>query len=177
MADVTINNLPAITSVVGTNIVPITDGLATYRATITQLKSGLSLSWGDISGKPTIPTNTSQLTNDSGFLVPTSTPVVKAWVCFNGQGANGTNQPIKSSYNVTSVYKNGTGNYNVNFSPGVFTDGNIAVIGSWAHVNNVSWGSGVSPAANPTSSYATIFTADVGKGLINSYHVSVLFLR
>jgi len=40
----------------------------------------------------------------------------RAWVNFNGTGTTGTNQTIRASGNVTSVYKNGTGDYTVNFT-------------------------------------------------------------
>jgi hypothetical protein len=39
----------------------------------------------------------------------------RAWVNFNGTGAIGTNQTIRASGNVASVYKNGTGDYTITF--------------------------------------------------------------
>jgi hypothetical protein len=47
----------------------------------------------------------------------------KAWVNFNGTTSPGT---IRASYNVTSVTKNGTGDYTVNFT-NALTDANYAV--------------------------------------------------
>jgi len=37
----------------------------------------------------------------------------KAWVNFNGSGTVGTNQTIRASYNVASVFKNATGDYTI----------------------------------------------------------------
>ena len=39
----------------------------------------------------------------------------RAWVNFDGTGAIGTNQTIRASGNVASVYKNGTGDYTITF--------------------------------------------------------------
>jgi hypothetical protein len=48
--------------------------------------------------------------------------ICKAWVNFNGTTSPGT---IRSSYNVSSVTKNGTGNYTVNFT-NAMTDANYS---------------------------------------------------
>ena len=48
----------------------------------------------------------------------------KAWVNFNGTTSPGT---IRASYNVSSVTKNGTGDYTVNFT-NAFTDANYSVV-------------------------------------------------
>jgi hypothetical protein len=49
----------------------------------------------------------------------------KAWVNFNGTTSPGT---IRSSYNVSSVTKNGTGDYTVNFATAL-ADANYSVVG------------------------------------------------
>lgn len=41
---------------------------------------------------------------------------VRAWVVFNGSGTTGTSQFIDGSGNVTSVVKNGTGEYTITFT-------------------------------------------------------------
>ena len=51
------------------------------------------------------------------------TRIAKAWVNFNGTTSPGT---IRSSYNVTSVTKNGTGDYSVNFTTAM-ADANYSV--------------------------------------------------
>ena len=57
----------------------------------------------------------------------TNKTTAKAWVNFNGTGTIGTNQTIRSSYNVSSVTKNGTGDYTVNFATPM-ADANYSVI-------------------------------------------------
>jgi hypothetical protein len=51
----------------------------------------------------------------------------KAWVNFNGTGSISANQTIRSNYNVSSVFKNGTGDYTVNFT-NALADGNYASV-------------------------------------------------
>lgn len=53
---------------------------------------------------------------------------IRAWVNFDGTGTTGTNQTIRGSGNVASVYKNNTGNYTVNFSTAM-QDANYSVSG------------------------------------------------
>jgi hypothetical protein len=62
--------------------------------------------------------------------------VAKAWVNFNGTTSPGT---IRSSYNVSSVTKNGTGDYTVNFSTPM-TDVNYTAQGS---INSFDTGAGL----------------------------------
>lgn len=66
----------------------------------------------------------------SNGTVSTSTANVingaKVWVNFNGTTSPGT---IRASYNVSSVTKNGTGDYTVNFTT-AFTDANYSMIGA-----------------------------------------------
>jgi hypothetical protein len=52
--------------------------------------------------------------------------LAKAWVNFNGTGTTSTNQTIRASFNVSSVFKNGTGDYTVNFAT-AFADANYSV--------------------------------------------------
>jgi hypothetical protein len=53
----------------------------------------------------------------------------RAWVNFNGTGTVSTNQTIRASGNVTSVFKNGTGDYTVNFTTAM-ADANYSVTGT-----------------------------------------------
>ena len=159
MADVTISSLPLGTPL-GNLILPISDGNNTYGAPL----SDIQVNYNSIINKPTIPTiNSSQL--------------ARAWVCFDGTGSNGTNQTIRASYNVSSVFKNGGGNYSINFPVGVFPDGNITVVGTYMHVPNVSWGGAAVPSSLPQPTVVYLYTADHGKGLVNSSHVSVVCYR
>ena len=54
---------------------------------------------------------------------------MRAWVNFDGTGSNGTNQTIRDSGNVTSVYKNATGDYTVTFTTAM-PNANYSVSGS-----------------------------------------------
>jgi hypothetical protein len=83
----------------------------------------------------------------------------RAWARFNGTGTTGTNQSIYGSGNVSSVYKNGTGDYTVNFSTSL-PDSNFAVVihagdptyGPWSRtvLTSVSSSSVRFTVANPT---------------------------
>ena len=53
----------------------------------------------------------------------------KAWVNFNGTSVSGTNCAIRASGNVSSVVRNGTGDYTVNFTTAM-PDANYAIVGS-----------------------------------------------
>lgn len=65
----------------------------------------------------------------NGSVTTTTANVVngcaKAWVNFNGTTSPGT---IRASYNVSSVTKNGTGDYTLNFTTAL-TDANYSVAG------------------------------------------------
>ena len=50
----------------------------------------------------------------------------RAWVNFNGTGTVSANQTIRASFNVSSVFKNGTGDYTVNFTTAL-VDANYCV--------------------------------------------------
>lgn len=62
--------------------------------------------------------------------------IAKAWVNFNGTTSPGT---IRSSYNVSSVTKNGTGDYTVNFATPM-ADANYSVSGTSGNLNQVLFG-------------------------------------
>lgn len=65
--------------------------------------------------------------NLSTLLNQNSVQFCKAWVNFNGTGT----PAIRSSYNVSSITKNGTGDYTVNFATAM-TDANYSVSGAAA---------------------------------------------
>lgn len=67
----------------------------------------------------TSPTLTTPNINSAQFATVSGTAPIygaRAWVNFNGTGTIGANQTIRASGNVTSVLKNGTGDYTVNIS-------------------------------------------------------------
>ena len=76
----------------------------------------------------TLPATTGTVLNDA------TVGVCRAWVNFNGTGT----VAIRTSFNVTSITDNNTGDYTVNFTTAI-SDANYAVTGSAS--NNASSGS------------------------------------
>jgi hypothetical protein len=74
----------------------------------------------------------STLRNDTGVLATQNgmTGIAKAWVNFNGTGGT-----IRSSFNVSSITVNGTGDYTVNFTTAM-PDANYVVAGSARYDNS-----------------------------------------
>jgi len=93
-----------------------------------------------------------------------------AWVNFNGTGT----VAIRSSYNVSSITDNGTGNYTVNFATAL-SDANYAtsVSVTTPSVAQRETGSGASPAAMTTSSFRVWTLNNVGS-LVDCIGTSVL---
>lgn len=90
--------------------------------------------------------------------------IAKAWVNFNGTTSPGT---IRSSYNVSSITKNGTGDYTVNFATPM-VDANYSASGICASGAIFSYtGSTVpyvcGPQATPTTSQ---FRFGTGQGAV-----------
>jgi hypothetical protein len=69
----------------------------------------------------------STLNNDTGVLATQNgmTGIPKAWVNFNGTGT----PAIRSSFNVSSITDNGTGDYTINFTTAM-ANANYAVSGT-----------------------------------------------
>jgi hypothetical protein len=94
--------------------------------------------------------------------------ICKAWVNFDGTTSPGT---IRSSYNVSSVTKNGTGDYTVNFA-NALADANYAFVGiqTLSGVTTANQARTMTPITLSTSSVRCINTgAGVGEdGIIQS---------
>jgi hypothetical protein len=69
----------------------------------------------------------STLKDSSGVLATQNgmTGIAKAWVNFNGTGT----VAIRSSFNVSSITDNGTGNYTINFSTAMHNANYCPVVG------------------------------------------------
>jgi len=87
----------------------------------------------------------------------------RAWVNFSGTGSTGANQSIRGSGNVSSVFKNGGGNYTMNFT-NAMADANYCIawtVGSETnHFATVSSSSAAvlrTGGADPTECFAAIF--------------------
>jgi hypothetical protein len=98
-----------------------------------------------------------QITNGSVTAAKLGTneqkQICKAWVNFDGTTSPGT---IASSYNVSSVTKNGTGDYTVNFASAL-ADANYSVSGICCSGAIITYSSGsvpyvCGPQATPTTS-------------------------
>jgi hypothetical protein len=118
----------------------------------------------------------------AGDVKATNTP--KAWVNFDGTGAIGTNQAIRSSYNVASVYKGNTGSYRITFTTAQ-TDNNYCVTGATAPAYAAYWTNLVIHTAAPTNggnesaptnAYFDVCVAMQTVGKVDSKYVSVVVL-
>jgi len=65
--------------------------------------------------------------NPAGYITSSSLQI-KAWANFNGNGAVSTNQTIRASYNISSIYKESDGMYMVYFASPLI-DANYVVSG------------------------------------------------
>jgi hypothetical protein len=100
----------------------------------------------------------STLNNDTGILATQNgmNGISKAWVSFNGNGS----ATINSSFNVSSVVRNSTGNYTVNFTTSMpdtnfatqFTVNGSAAGGSFGNVDVPSSASFVNLSTRDRSS-------------------------
>lgn len=76
----------------------VLDGISSTDITNWNNKSTFSGSYNDLTNKPTIPSKTSNLTNDSGFLTSETDPTVPSWA----------KQNTKPSYQATEVSVDGS---------------------------------------------------------------------
>jgi len=89
----------------------------------------------------------STLNNDTGVLATQNgmTGIAKAWVNFNGV----TTVTINGSFNVSSVTRNGTGLYTINFTTAL-PNANYAASGSASRSSSTSSISYLAPSTNTT---------------------------
>jgi len=101
-----------------------------------------------------MPINLSTLVDQTNSL-----QLAKAWVNFNGTTA--TPSTIRSSYNVSSITKNGTGDYTVNFATAMVDANYSAVVSVQAPINQnvaISVNSSAGPVPVAPSTSAVRFT-------------------
>lgn len=97
---------------------------------------------------------------DSGYGSAATAYGCRAWANFDGTGTNGTNQTIRASGNVASVYKTTAGNYTVTFITAM-PDANYAV-----SVMS-SGGTGLAVRLiNPTTAGFTVYTQDTDGSVV-----------
>jgi hypothetical protein len=105
--------------------------------------------------------------NGAGATVPTTTVIngsAKAWVNYNGVA-----QTIRSSFNVSSVTYNATGNYTINYTT-AFADTNYVTLAASSAWYATQWNYGVS--INTSSSSATQVAPTTTSTRIFQYSIS-----
>jgi hypothetical protein len=107
-----------------------------------------------------------------------SAPVygARAWVNFDGTGTIGTNQTVRSSGNIASVYKNSTGDYTITFTTAM-QDANYVAMVSRETLAGVTYGfAGSVLGSQLTTScrISTVSTAGVAGDIAN---ISVVIFR
>jgi hypothetical protein len=100
------------------------------------------------------------------------TRIAKAWVNFNGTTSPGT---IRSSYNVSSVTKNATGTYTVNFSTPI-ADANYTGAATHSGASSVSFASVASVLFSQTSAQL-ICTSVAGASIGATFDPPQVFLQ
>jgi len=93
---------------------------------------------------------------------------IKGWVNFNG-----TNAVIRSSYNVTSVTRNSTGNYTVTWDVDFSSGNNVSVISTGYH-QGVTFDGGSTLAEGGGSAGAVSVRARRGSTNYDPDHVTVI---
>jgi hypothetical protein len=95
---------------------------------------------------------------NSGYGSAATVYGCRAWVNFDGTGTTSTNQTIRGSGNVSTVFKNGTGDYTINFT-NAMPDTNYSVAGSGRRSADVG-----SAEASPQMSFSNFATGSVKVG-------------
>lgn len=100
-----------------------------------------------------------------------------AWVNFNGTGT----VAIRSSYNVSSITDNGTGDYTINFATAL-SDANYSICGcispyyaannAYLNINTVGTAGGVTESAPSTSSFR-VMTTSSGPAALDAKYVNL----
>ena len=128
----------------------------------------------------TSPTLTTPNINSAQFATVSGTAPIygaRAWVNFNGTGTIGANQTIRASGNVTSVLKNGTGDYTVNISTAM-PDANYAYFvyaRDSAGSNNLLMSRDT--GANPTTSAFRFVITNSGQSSTDVDMINVVIFR
>jgi hypothetical protein len=110
----------------------------------------------------TINTDTGLFSTQNAYL-----GIAKAWINFNGTTSSPST--IRSSFNITSVTKTGTGQYNLNFTTAM-ADANYVVVSFAKDVNiSVIGGAGIDGTTAPTTTtYAKVASVN-GAGSYYDY--------
>lgn len=118
---------------------------------------------------PAGPTGPTGATGPTGSV--NQTQIAKAWVNFNGTTSTGT---IRSSFNVSSITKNATGNYTVNFATALADADYSAVVSNGNGLQSGAYGQN-SPFAVPTASSFRIATITTANALSDAAYINAQF--
>lgn len=107
---------------------------------------------------------------------PSNTSPIKAWVDFDGTGSTGTNQTIKASSNVSSVYKNATGDYTINFTSALSSANYCMMSGSGIFADGTKRGicyHSTNNNGDPTTKTTTAVRIYVGQANTNAAYDTI----
>lgn len=132
-----------------------------------------------MAGTVVIDTVKSSTTGPAAFQNTSGTEIgrlARAWVCFDGSTSPGT---IRSAFNVSSITKNATGDYTVNFT-NALTDANYSVVCSAGIASNVANNDRIGLSnfnAAPTSGACSVATMTGARALTDATYTSVSVFR
>ena len=109
---------------------------------------------------------------DSGYGSAATAYGCRAWVNFDGTGTTGTNQTIRASGNVSSVYKNGSGDYTITFTTAM-PDANYAVSATLEQAGRDN----LISVSDLTTTTVKVYSTDITQGLENSPCICVTITR
>jgi hypothetical protein len=176
--------LPLTTGVTGT--LPIANG-GTNATTASNARTNLGL--GSLATLSAV--GTSQITDANVTAAKLSgaqsgsAPVfgIRAWVAFDGSGSTGTNMTLYGSGNITSVYKNGSGDYTVTFATAL-PNANYATVGTCMSTGSTNSAiateksdAGASPSNKTTSAVdISVKNGTDNSSAYNSTYVYLMFI-
>ena len=163
-----------------TPILSVSDGVnstiqLSQTTTYSQVYANNALSFGVYGAERARIDSSGNFLFNSGYGSVATAYGVRAWVKFNGTGATGA-QTISASGNISSVVKNNTGTYTVNFASAMH-DAN--------YVANVSAGTGGGVPGNATAYYNNITSSSfqiqtystTGSAASDFAHIGVSVIR
>lgn len=115
---------------------------------------------------------------NSGYGQPAPTFGVRAWVNFDGGGTVSTNQTIRGSGNIASVYKNATGDYTITFTTAM-PDANYCIQGlaRTPGAADADVALNIKYNTTPATGSFQITTARYGSALLDCAHIHVSVIR
>jgi hypothetical protein len=132
----------------------------TFPDSTVQNTAGLPLTGGTLSGPINVPT----LNAPSGVLATQNgmTGICKAWVVYNGSTST-----LINSFNVSSITKNGTGDYTVNFTTAM-PNTNYSIASNSQFISGNVLITGAKTAVAPTTTTCTFYVANPSQVLVDS---------